>query len=123
MKVIIAGSRNLVKLFHIEDAIKKSGFEITEVVSGCAVGADSLGEYWAAKNDIPVKKFPAPWDQYGKAAGAIRNVQMAEYADAAIVVWDGASKGSKHMIKVMHDRRKSCHVHVFVSDNFMDDSE
>lgn len=123
MKVIIAGSRNLIKLSYIKDAVEKSGFQITEVVSGCAVGADSLGEYWAEMNDIPVKKFPAPWDQYGKAAGAIRNSRMGEYADAAIVVWDGVSKGSKHMIKVMSDLRKPCYVHVFVTDNFMDDVE
>jgi len=123
MKVIIAGSRNLIKHSYIQTAVEKSGFQIDEVVSGCAVGADSLGEYWAEMNSIPVKKFPAPWDQYGKAAGAIRNVRMAEYADAAIVVWDGVSKGSKHMIKEMHDRRKPCYVHVYVNDNFMDDVE
>jgi hypothetical protein len=123
MKVIIAGSRTLVKLFLIQEAVTKSGYNITEVVSGCAVGADSLGEYYALQNNIPVKKFPAPWDQYGKAAGAIRNCQMAEYADAAIVVWDGVSKGSKHMINEMSKLRKPYYVHVYVTDDFMKDVE
>ena len=123
MKVIIAGSRSLIKISAIREAIEKSGFDITEVVSGCAIGADSLGEYYAKMNNIPIKQFPAPWDQYGKAAGAIRNARMADYADAAIVVWDGVSKGSKHMIKQMHEHRKPCYVHVYVNDNFMDGVE
>jgi len=121
MKVIIAGSRSIIKLFLIQDAVEKSQFNITEVVSGCAIGVDSLGEYYAKINNIPIKQFPAPWDHYGKAAGAIRNVRMADYADAAIIVWDGVSKGSKHMIKEMKDRRKPCFVHLAVGDNFMDD--
>lgn len=31
----------------------------------------------------------------GKGAGHKRNTQMAEYADGAIIFWDGKSKGSK----------------------------
>jgi hypothetical protein len=123
MKVIIAGSRSLIKISTISEAIEKCGFDITEIVSGCAVGADSLGEYYALQNNIPVKKFPAPWDQYGKAAGAIRNHKMAEYADAAVIIWDGVSKGSKHMINQMSLFRKPYYVHVFVTDDFMKGEE
>jgi hypothetical protein len=123
MKVIVAGSRSLIKISTISEAVEKSGFDISEIVSGCAVGADSLGEYYALQNNIPVKKFPAPWDQYGKAAGAIRNCKMAEYADAAVIVWDGTSRGSKHMINQMSLLRKPYYVHVFVTDDFMKDEE
>lgn len=123
MKVIIAGSRTLIKISLIQESVEKSGFKITEVVSGCAIGADSLGEYYAKMNNIPVKQFPAPWDQYGKAAGAVRNARMADYADAAIVVWDGVSKGSKHMISEMKTRNKPCYIHVFITDDFLKDAE
>jgi hypothetical protein len=48
---------------------------------------------------------------------------MAEYADAAVIVWDGTSRGSKHMINQMSLLRKPYYVHVFVTDDFMKDEE
>jgi len=96
MKVIIAGCR------HIEDFDLVLGmaecFPITEVVSGGAKGVDYLGEVYASSCGIPLKKFSADWNKHGKAAGPIRNGEMAEYADALIAIWDGRSKGTKDMI-------------------------
>lgn len=101
MKVIIAGSRDIVYYSpQLTCAVIESGFDITEVVSGCAKGIDTLGEEWAFGGDIPVSRFPADWNKHGKAAGPIRNRQMAEYADAAIVIHNG-SKGSLNMIQTM----------------------
>jgi hypothetical protein len=40
------------------------------------------------------------WDLFGKKAGYMRNEEMAKVADAAIIFWDGKSKGSKHMIDI-----------------------
>lgn len=108
MKVIIAGSRHMpFSMFHlIDEAVKKSNFQITEVVCGLARGADMFGGKWAVNNSIPVKTFPANWDEYGKAAGPIRNQQMAEYADALIVfIWDD-SRGSKDMLMRMERMKK-----------------
>ena len=47
-----------------------------------------------------VAYFPADWDKYGKAAGFIRNEQMAQNADALVVFWDGKSRGTKNMIEL-----------------------
>ena len=108
MKVIIAGSRHMpFSMFHlIDEAVKKSNFNVTEVVCGLARGADMFGGKWAVNNSIPVKTFPADWDTHGKAAGPIRNQQMAEYADALIVfIWDG-SRGSKDMLMRMERMKK-----------------
>jgi predicted double-glycine peptidase len=104
MKTIIAGSRTINSINQINKAIKESGFTITEVVSGTARGADLLGEVWANNNKVPIKRFPANWDKYGKSAGYRRNEEMANYADACIVVWDGESKGSKHMIDIAKNK-------------------
>lgn len=38
-------------------------------------------------NDYKLTKFPADWNKYGKTAGYLRNMQMAEYADALIAFW------------------------------------
>ena len=100
MKTIIAGSRNITKYTTVEKGINQLPITITEVVSGTARGVDRLGEQWAEKNNIPVKKFPANWDKHGKRAGYLRNAEMAEYADALVAFWDGESRGTEHMINL-----------------------
>ena len=100
MKVIIAGGRDftdIAKLFDVCDYMLQNQKPI-EVVSGCAEGADKLGERYARDSGLVLTKFPADWDTHGKSAGYRRNIQMAEYADALIAFWDGKSKGTEHMI-------------------------
>jgi len=98
LRVILAGSRSITKFAHVEAAINASGLDITEVVCGEAPGVDKMGRYWAEQHKIPIKSFPADWDSDKRMAGFKRNVQMAEYADALIAVWDGWSTGTAHMI-------------------------
>ena len=101
MKVIIAGSRTITDYNVVFSAIRNSGYKITEVVSGGAKGVDRLGERYAHENGIPVKRFLPDWRELGKAAGPVRNADMAEYADALIAIWDGKSAGTRHMIQIM----------------------
>jgi hypothetical protein len=101
MKVIIAGSRGINDRLGLVKAIKQSGFDVTEVVSGTAHGVDKMGEAWALANGVALKEMPADWSKHDKSAGPIRNKQMAEYADAAIILWDGKSRGTLNMIKNM----------------------
>lgn len=110
MKVIIAGTRSINDYKLVVDSIKSSGYTITEVVSGCATGVDWLGEQWARANDIPIKEMPANWDRDGKSAGPMRNRMMAEYADAAVIIWDGESRGTRNMIENMIRRKKPYHI-------------
>lgn len=51
------------------------------IISGIAPSVDSLAEMYAEHNEIPVKRYPADWDRYGKSAGPIRNQQMCEVGD------------------------------------------
>lgn len=99
MRVIIAGTRTIHDAVEVSEAIRDSGFRITEVVCGGASGVDTLGKQWAERHGIPVKMFPADWGAYGLWAGPKRNAEMAEYAEALILVWDGKSKGSANMLK------------------------
>jgi len=113
MKTIIAGSRTITDLRLLEKVIEESSFNITEVVCGGARGVDDLGRKWAGNgNIIPVKMFPAKWDEYGKSAGYRRNVEMANYADALIAIWDGSSKGTKHMIDIAKKQGLKIFIHV-----------
>jgi len=102
LKVIVAGSRGFQDYKYLEtvlDTIFKGRTDI-EIVSGTAYGADQLGERYAHSHNLSIKRFPANWNLYGKAAGYIRNEQMAKYADACITFWDGQSRGTMHMINL-----------------------
>ena len=108
MKIIIAGGRyfndyllleNKLDYFIFGDTDRDDPkFESYEIVSGTAKGADQFGERYAISRLFTIKRFPADWDTHGKSAGYKRNEEMAKYADACVVFWDGKSKGTKHMI-------------------------
>jgi hypothetical protein len=78
----------------------------TEIISGTAKGADRIGETVAALNEIKVTQFRPDWEMYGKRAGFIRNKEMVEYCDKAIVLWDGASKGAAHTLSLLEKSGK-----------------
>ena len=105
MKYIIAGGRDF-KNTGILEKVCNTFTDIDTVISGCAQGADTIGAEWAAKKGIALQTFPAYWDLYGKAAGFIRNVEMAEHADALIAFWDGKSKGTAENIRRIKELKK-----------------
>lgn len=116
MKLLIAGSRRIGIIGwdlvgRMMDFVSQHGMP-SEIVSGnCKTGADYFGEKWAESNNIPVKLFPADWDQYGRAAGPIRNKEMAKYCDRAILFWDNNSRGTKNMIEELRKANKPYTVH------------
>ena len=69
------------------------------IVCGRARGADTLGEKFAREYSYKIRYYLADWSTYGKSAGFVRNVEMAENADALVAFWDGKSSGTKHMIE------------------------
>jgi hypothetical protein len=99
-RVIIAGGRDFDDFRKLSEVCMHmlQNKRNVEIVSGTCKGADKLGEQFAKFAGHSLKQFPASWDELGKAAGFIRNKEMAEYADAAIIFWDGKSKGTGHMI-------------------------
>ncbi len=112
MKVVIAGTRykdndNKVPFDDyglVLRSIERSGFDVTEVVCGLAIGVDKLGEQYALTHDkaiIYMPVTPQEWNKYGKAAGPMRNRRMAEYCDCAVIIWDGISPGTRNMIDEM----------------------
>lgn len=115
MKVIVAGSRH----FTDYDLVVKSFSELYQegyllkmrtIISGGARGADKLGERYAKQNNLKVIIYSAKWDEHGRAAGPIRNIEMANAADALVAFWDGVSRGTGHMIDAMRERGKEIHI-------------
>jgi hypothetical protein len=115
MKVIIAGSRGITDIRVVEEAMRLCGFVVTEVVSGTASGVDRLGEQWAQKRNIPIKRFPADWAKHKRAAGFIRNKIMVEYVKetkgAVVAIWDGQSRGTSHTIDLAKEAGLQLFIH------------
>lgn len=110
MKLIIAGSRTITDFKIVKDAFNNFKFkeDVTEIVEGGARGVDSLARELAEKLNIPCTTMAANWydkyDRLNRSAGYRRNVDMANYADMVLAIWDHQSKGTKHMIDIANDR-------------------
>ena len=123
MKIIIAGSRTITQknivfstFFFGLAFFVKQGYKLplgkTEIVSGNARGVDKIGEELATFLGLSLKEFPANWNKYGKRAGYLRNEEMANYADALIAIWDGKSKGTKHMIDIAKKKQLKIYIKI-----------
>lgn len=115
MRVIIAGSRNIYDYQLVVRALDEAAVMMdivpTLVLSGTARGIDQMGEKAAHLAGWEVELYPANWETYGKSAGYVRNVDMAANADALIAIWDGKSKGTKHMIDIARSADLKVYVH------------
>lgn len=89
-----------VMLKAVEQLHKK--IPLTAIIEGEAKGADKMGAIVAAILNIPVMKFPADWNKYGKSAGPIRNQQMLNEGKPDLVFAFHHnirnSKGTKDMV-------------------------
>lgn len=118
-KLIIAGSRhfpslnisrpsdwlNISKVSKVykvlEELLQECCADITHVVSGRCWGMDQLGEKWANANKKVILPYPANWDKYRKAAGPIRNKEMALVGDGLVCICTESSRGSNNIIQNM----------------------
>lgn len=101
MRVIVAGSRNFDDYEFVSNILDQELKELDIIVCGGAKGVDECGRQYALKHDnVGLKMFRPKWDKYGKAAGPIRNEEMAKNADRLIAFCDGSSKGTSSMIKI-----------------------
>lgn len=92
MRVIIAGGRDFRPTLRWLGLVVSHLIELkaTTIISGRARGADTFGERISAALCAKPALYPADWKLHGKAAGHIRNHQMAENADAVILLPGGA---------------------------------
>lgn len=112
IRLVIAGSREFEDYELVERVMHeiRRKYDVVEIISGGARGADRLGERYALEHDINLTRVVPEWDRYGKRAGYIRNEVMAKITDAVLVFWDGKSRGSKHMIEIAKKYRKKLKV-------------
>ena len=119
MKVIVAGSRQVLDYTLVESALSHATLihkiQITEIVEGEAAGVDTLAKQWAIAHNVPFKPFKADWSnitvpgavvltsawgkKYNAIAGHNRNQLMADYGESLVAIWDSKSTGTGDMVK------------------------
>lgn len=131
-KVIIAGSRNFARYDILKNTLNRLFKERFIVVSGCAAGADAMGERYAQEYNYEVEQHPAKWDdldiepcfiktnargkQYNALAGHNRNLEMLQSVlnnpdgGCLVAFWDGESRGTKNMISIATNAGIKVHV-------------
>ena len=104
MRVIVAGSRafndKALAFARLDRILVRVAPQELVVISGGARGADQIGEAYARARGIKCEVYAADWSR-GRGAGYERNRQMAAVADALVAFWDGASRGTADMIRLM----------------------
>jgi len=120
MKDIVASSRSITDYELVKKVIQESKFDITEIICGGANGVDNLGRDYGLEFGIAIRYFIPDWNditveicriginkygkKYNKLAGHNRNQEMCNYAKenngGLILIWDGKSSGSKHMLSI-----------------------
>jgi hypothetical protein len=72
--------------------------EISEIVSGGAIGIDTNAKNFAIENNIKLVEFLPNYKLHGKKAPLERNTQIVQYSDVIYAFWDGRSRGTKDSI-------------------------
>ena len=103
-KVLICGGRD----FKDYDRLKKICDNLLTpndiIICGMAQGADLLGKKYADEHGLSIEKYPADWENLGKKAGFIRNIEMLNNCTHVLAFWDSISKGTKHTIDTAKKR-------------------
>lgn len=105
MRVIVCGSRKWSDRSRIEYRLGELPGDTTIVVGynpekDTPKGADRIAYQEAQKLGLTVEPHPARWDEFGKAAGFIRNEEMAASGgDRCLAFWDGRSNGTADMMQ------------------------
>ena len=102
MKLAIIGSRTITSV-NLADHLPA---DVTEIVSGGAKGIDTLAAVYAREHGIPLTEFLPDYPRYGRGAPLKRNAQIADYADGALVFWDGVSRGTMHTVELFQKQGK-----------------
>lgn len=97
-RMAIVGSRNFrnYDLFerYLNLTIDRLQINFDTIISGGALGPDSMAKDYADSHNIPFIEYPAEWTKYGKRAGFVRNTTIVENSTIIIAFWDYKSSGT-----------------------------
>ena len=108
MRILVCGGRDFKDYNLVTEVLDKITMPNNELlpdpnlvlIHGCYDGADMLGDRWAVNNYVQIEEYPADWDQFGRAAGPIRNRQMLKEGKPDLVVAFPGGDGTADMVKI-----------------------
>ncbi len=106
----VVGSRHFFGYERISKILDEYRPFITGIVSGGALGVDSIAICYAKEHDISWVEHLADWNKYGKSAGYRRNKLIVRDADFMVAFPASDSKGTIDSIKLA--RKKGIAVEV-----------
>lgn len=131
LRVIVCGGRNLrdyslvknkmIFIYGQTPLIIVSGMQISKpILNGRPnpdeetwFGADWFGIKYGREMGFPIDEHPAKWNEFGRAAGPIRNTEMSEVAKECVAFWDRISRGTKDMITKAEAKNLKTHIEYF----------
>lgn len=114
MRIIVCGGRDFIGWNDLKKTLDEwlHAYPRMRLVSGsCPTGADAMAEEWAERNSVLVERHPADWSKHGKAAGPLRNEEMAATKPDYCLVFPGGS-GTADMVR----RAKAHGINVVVKE-------
>ncbi len=108
MKVAVVGSRSILNA-EIDRFIPP---DATLIISGGAVGIDSIAEKYADRKGIEKMIIYPDYELYGKSAPLIRDKLIVDNADMVVAVWDGVSKGTEFTIS--YAKRRGVPIEIYI---------
>lgn len=114
IRLAIVGSRGFddyERLYNVvSDLAEREQVSIVGIVSGGALGVDSLGARYAQERGLQLTEFLPEYDKYGRGAPLVRNKTIIENADYVLAVWDGKSRGTLNAIGHAQKLGKPLHI-------------
>lgn len=116
MKVLVCGDRNWNNYWAIYDVLHRLD-RSSVIIHGAARGADTMAGV-IAKNlgFAEIVAVPADWEQYGRAAGPIRNKKMLDMDPDLVLAFHSDiqnSKGTLNMVTIA--KKKGVEVRIYES--------
>lgn len=96
-RVMVCGGRHYGDRESVRMAIDRHASPVDELVCGGCSGADELCAAYALSRGMKVEVHRAGWDRHGRAAGPIRNREMAR-SDIDLCIAFPGRKGTRNAV-------------------------
>lgn len=103
------------KVFDDYEFVKEilSYYNFKKIISGGAIGADSLAKRYWKENNINFEEIKPNWNKHKSKykAAYVRNKAIVDKSDEIIAFWDSQSTGTRMTINIAYEQGKLVHIY------------